>query len=50
MGIVEVSWFSVIFLFPQIEWSGAYCFCPVYVFVCLFIYLSAVNFNLHYNF
>ena len=31
-----------IFLFPRIEWSGAYWFCPV----CL----SVVNFNLRYNF
>ena len=44
------------------EWSmndvsndrGAYCFCPVCLFVCLsvclFVCLSVVNFNLRYNF
>ena len=37
----------VLFLCPQIEWSGAYCFCPF----CLFVCLSVVNFNLRsYNF
>ena len=42
------------FLCPWIEWSGAYCFCPVCLFVCLsvclFVCLSVVNFNLRYNF
>ena len=28
------------------EWLGAYCFCPICMFVCL----SFVNFNLRYNF
>ena len=31
---------------PPDQWSGAYCFCPV----CLSVCLSVVNFNLHYNF
>ena len=35
---------------PRIEWSGAYCFCPVCLFVCLSVCLSVVNFNIHYNF
>ena len=35
---------------PQIEWSGAYCFCPVCLFVCLSVCLSVVNFNICYNF
>ena len=38
----------------HIEWSGAYCFCPVCLFVrlsvCLFVCLSVVNFNIRYNF
>ena len=42
------------FLCPRIEWSGAYCFCPlclsVCLSVCLFVCLSVVNFNLRYNF
>ena len=38
------------FLCPRIEWSGAYCFCPVCLFVCLSVCLSVVNFNLCYNF
>ena len=28
---------------------GAYCFCPVCLFVCLSVCLSVVNFNLRYN-
>ena len=35
---------------PPIEWSGAYCFCPVCLSVCLFVCLSVVNFNIRYNF
>ena len=39
-----------VFLCPRIEWSGAYCFCPVCLSVCLFVCLSVVNFNHRYNF
>ena len=28
-----------VFLCPRIEWSGAYCFCPVCLFVCLSVCL-----------
>ena len=38
------------FLCPRIEWSGAYCFCPACLSVCLSVSLSVVNFNLRYNF
>ena len=37
--------FYIVTLFMP-EWSGAYCFCPV----CLFVWLSVVNFNIRYNF
>ena len=37
------------FLCPRIEWS-AYCFCPVCLFVSLFVCLSVVNSNLRHNF
>ena len=44
----------LLFLCPPIEWSGAYCFCPVCLSVCLsvclFVCLSVVNFNICYNF
>ena len=33
------------------DWMiGAYCLCPVCLFVCLFVCLSVVNFNLRFNF
>ena len=38
-----------VFLCAWIEWSEAFCFCPVCLF-CLFVCLSVVNFNLRYNF
>ena len=40
-----------LFLYPRIEWSGAYFFVlSVCLFVCLFVCLCVVNFNLRYNF
>ena len=35
--------FPVLFLCPQIQWAGAYCFCPVCLSVCC-------QLNLHYKF
>ena len=40
---------SISFLCPRIEWSGAYCFCPVCLFVCMSVCLSVVNFHIRYN-
>ena len=34
---------------PPDRMIGAYCFCPVCLFVCLSVCLSVVNFNLRYN-
>ena len=31
---------SQLFLCPRIEWLGVYCFCPVCLFVFLFVCLS----------
>ena len=44
------NFFTSSFLCPRIEWSGAYCFCPACLSVCLFVCLSVVNFNIRYNF
>ena len=35
-----IKWFILQFLCPRIEWSGAYCFCPLCLSVCLFVCLS----------
>ena len=32
-------WMLPLFLCPRIEWSGAYCFCPVCLSVCLSVCL-----------
>ena len=38
LACLSVTWFlaqkTLSFLCPQIEWSGAYCFCPVCLSVC----------------
>ena len=44
--IICLFMLEVQFLCPRIEWLGAYCFCPV----CLFVCLPVVNFNIRYNF
>ena len=47
---VKDSLMRISFLCPRIKWLGAYCFCPVCLFVCLSVCLSVVNFNLRFNF
>ena len=38
------------FLCPRIEWSGAYCFCPVCLSVCLFVcLLSTLTFTITFE-
>ena len=37
---------TLVFLCPRIEWSGAYCFCPVCLFVCL---LSTLTFAITFE-
>ena len=48
--LVKVLWWMIKgssgFKCSRIEWSGAYCFCPV----CLFVCLSVVNSILCFNF